>query len=310
MAAFHRHCPEDSLSLRQDKAILEALNADIQRLWQDTQDKNQADCIAAQRRIDRLNRFAFLRASRGVDSAVGALTSLKGSAALAYLTVKDRIHDTVEADARMNRILREHVLNDLTDSFGQIETVIAGLKDTLEVNQTEMIVQLAQAFQEAKVADGEFLASALKGFTSQLLEKKPIVGKIALSSTASVGGIGASAVFAKQSLQQLKKVIQYIVKRFLKTQAISGALAAADGPVPLGDAIALVVEVGGTGLCVYELYKARRELKPQLKAAILDDLNRLQIGLEGDARKYCRNLQDAYEQAEKDTIRTLVAQLN
>ena len=90
----------------------------------------------------------------------------------------------------------------------------------------------------------------------------------------AVSGLAIEAVFLKQTIAALTSTLGSIVARLSATFGSGAACAAADGPFPFGDAVAVVLAAGGTAWSSYDLYEARKqlpaELEGMLKQAIYD----------------------------------------
>ena len=90
----------------------------------------------------------------------------------------------------------------------------------------------------------------------------------------ALGGLALEAVFLKQTIAALTSTLGGIVARLSATFGGGTACAAADGPFPFGDAVAVVLAAGGTAWSSYDLYEARKRLPAELtvllKQAISD----------------------------------------
>ena len=60
-----------------------------------------------------------------------------------------------------------------------------------------------------------------------------------------------------------------IVARLSATFGSGAVCAAADGPYPFGDVVAVVLAAGGTAWSTYDLYEARKHLPAELTALLL-----------------------------------------
>ena len=80
----------------------------------------------------------------------------------------------------------------------------------------------------------------------------------------AIGGLVLEAVFLKQTIAALTTTLGGIVARLSATFGGGAACAAADGPFPFGDAVAIVLAAGGTALSSYDLYEARKRLPVEL----------------------------------------------
>jgi hypothetical protein len=91
----------------------------------------------------------------------------------------------------------------------------------------------------------------------------------------ALGGLALEAAFLKQTIAALTSTLGGIVARLSATFGSGAACAAADGPFPFGDAVAVVLAAGGTAWSSYDLYQARKQLPAELTAllqAVIRDL--------------------------------------
>ena len=76
-----------------------------------------------------------------------------------------------------------------------------------------------------------------------------------------------------------------IVAQLSATFGSGAACAAADGPFPFGDAVAVVLAAGGTAWSSYDLYEARKHLPAELTALLQAVIRDLQEACRGKALK-------------------------
>ena len=90
----------------------------------------------------------------------------------------------------------------------------------------------------------------------------------------AIGGLALEAVFIRQTLAALDIVCSSAVSRLATFCAGGAACAAADGPLPFGDILAVALAAGGTAWSIYDLRKSNEllpeELTELLEAAIRD----------------------------------------
>ena len=84
----------------------------------------------------------------------------------------------------------------------------------------------------------------------------------------ALGGLAIEAIFLKQTIAALTSTLGSIVARLSATFGSGAACAAADGPFPFGDAVAVVLAAGGTAWSSYDLYEARKHLPAELTALL------------------------------------------
>ena len=84
----------------------------------------------------------------------------------------------------------------------------------------------------------------------------------------ALGGLALEAAFLKQTVSALTSTLGGIVARLSATFGSGAACAAADGPFPFGDAVAVGLAAGGTAWSSYDLYEARKHLPAELTALL------------------------------------------
>ena len=95
------------------------------------------------------------------------------------------------------------------------------------------------------------------------------VGKDNMRSTVyAVAGLGMEAVFAKTLIRSLGRVLGAISARMAVSWGSAAGLAVADGPLPIGDIIGVVMGVGGTAWSAYDLWQCRVRLPLEITAAL------------------------------------------
>ena len=92
----------------------------------------------------------------------------------------------------------------------------------------------------------------------------------------AIGGLALESAFLKQTIAALTSTLGGIVARLSATLGSGAACAAADGPFPFGDAVAVVLAAGGTAWSSYDLYEARKKLPAELTVLLQTAINDLQ----------------------------------
>ena len=85
----------------------------------------------------------------------------------------------------------------------------------------------------------------------------------------ALGGLAIEAIFIRQTIASLNTTLGNVVARLTATFGSGTASAVADGPLPVGDIIAIVMAAGGTAWSGYDLWKAREQLPAELTALLL-----------------------------------------
>ena len=95
------------------------------------------------------------------------------------------------------------------------------------------------------------------------------VGKDNLRSAAyAAAGLGMEAVFAKTLIRSLRRILGVVTARLAASWGGAAGLAAADGPLPIGDIVGVVMGVGGTVWSAYDLWQCRECLPQEITQAL------------------------------------------
>lgn len=111
------------------------------------------------------------------------------------------------------------------------------------------------------------------GFLEHL---KAVNADYAEIEACAVSGLALEAAFLKQTRAALTSTLGGIVARLSATFGSGAACAAADGPFPFGDAVAVVLAAGGTAWSSYDLYEARKRLSAELTGLLKQVISDLQ----------------------------------
>ena len=101
----------------------------------------------------------------------------------------------------------------------------------------------------------------------------------------ALGGLAIEAIFLKQTIAALCSTLGGIVARLSATFGSGAVCAAADGPFPFGDAIAVVLAAGGTAWSGYDLWKAREQLPAELTALLKQVISDCQAACQREVLK-------------------------
>ena len=195
--------------------------------------------------IDDLDAKAqphFDEARRNIPVVVGKLTEIGSTCRLCGLMVRDKLAGTHETQEYLNSVLEKPIITPCRKG--------------------------------AAVYGCDFSAT---GFLDNL---KAVNADYAEIEAYALGGLTLEAAFLKQTIAALTSTLGSIVARLSATFGSGAACAAADGPFPFGDAVAVVLAAGGTAWSSYDLYEVRKHLPDELTALLKQVI--------GDCQEACR----------------------
>ena len=88
------------------------------------------------------------------------------------------------------------------------------------------------------------------------------------SALYASGGLALEAVFLKPTMKALQHIIGPLVGKIAAKLGLGATCAAADGPLPIGDTIGVILAVGGSAWSVHDLLALRRDLPDTMSAAL------------------------------------------
>lgn len=186
--------------------------------------------IAEIERMDAKAQPHFDEAQRNIPSVVEELTGTKALYKICVLMARDKLKGTRETQDYLSSVLEKPIIGPCREgaSVYGCDFSTVGFLDTLKSINTEYAGIEAYA----------------------------------------IGGLAIELLFLKQTLAALGSVLSSVVSRMTAAFGGGTACAAADGPFPFGDAVAVVLAAGGTVWSGYDLYEARKQLPAELTALL------------------------------------------
>ena len=203
--------------------------------------------LAEIERMDAKAQPHFEEAQRNIPAVVEQMTEIGATCKLCGLMARDKLAGTSKTQEYLNSILEKPI----------IEPCRRG----------------------AKVYGCDFNST---GFLNAL---KSINADYAEIEAYAVSGLAIEAVFLKQTIAALTSTMGGIVARLSAVFGSGATCAAADGPFPFGDAVAVVLAAGGTAWSSYDLYQARKHLPAELTAMLKQAIRDCQAACRGEAAK-------------------------
>jgi len=180
--------------------------------------------------LDAKARPHFDEARRNIPAVVEKMTEIGSTCKLCGLMVRDKLAETHETQEYLASVLEKPIISPCRKG--------------------------------AAVYGCDFITT---GFLDNL---KAVNADYAEIEAYALGGLALEAVFLKQTIAALTSTLGGVVARLSATFGCGAACAAADGPFPFGDAVAVVLAAGGTAWSSYDLNEARKHLPDELTALL------------------------------------------
>ena len=114
---------------------------------------------------------------------------------------------------------------------------------------------------------------------------KAVNSDSAMTGGYALTGLSIEALFLKKTIASLRTVLGKIVARLSTSYSSGSACAAADGPLPIGDIIGIVMAAGGTVWSAYDLYQVKTKLGPEMKNLLQQSVQECQAACRLEALK-------------------------
>ena len=222
----------------------------------------------------------FRQARKNIPGVVNEFSKIKVGTKLVWKMAKDRVCDTHDTQEAMGVVVGPAIIQPCQEGHGEILNALNTYLHTLQENDNQYRARLAQALgkhattAEDSAARNDFLNNNILDFENKVKE-------MAVLQTTTALGVALELVFIRSTVKVVSRIGMKVVSKIIKTASTAGICAAADGPFPVGDVIGVVIAVGGTAWCAYDIYKMCKVLPKEMS----DSLNKSVDQYEESARK-------------------------
>lgn len=246
---------------------------------------------AFERKVDEIVTLAFAEEKWRIDAAAAGLTGWKECAYLSYLYAFDSITGDTSAGIFIGNTVNPAFGSPLRRALPLIHQEFAVLSAELDLAAREYFEAVKRVSESmpngGKIAD-------FSSVSQPILPTQESV-KVAIQTTLNASALGVDAIFIPQLVVQIRTVLQAVVSRITASFATSGTLVLADGPLPVGDIIGVVVGLGGSIWSTCDLHTARENLGPSVRTRLQQQYQSQQISLRKIAHEQAYLLLKTYE---------------
>ncbi len=186
--------------------------------------------------------------------------------------------------ARVNQVMERTIMPFLTQAYGGSLNLLENYRLRLRENRNQYLSELAQV--AAPSIENPVSTRFLDQFGKEARPGQFVLdqaGKTNWSLLALVAGPTLFGESIKSELLALRnlalKTVKLIAKRLAKRGLISGILAVADGPLPIGDVIGGVLLVGGVASTTHDLYEMKQQVPRDMEANLRKAVDRYEQSL-------------------------------
>ena len=226
----------------------------------------------------------FQTAEQSIPEVVSRLTGLEACAKLTFKVCKDKLKGTNDAEAAVREVLDETIWSLCDTANAEVEMMLGRHRHQLEMQSNKYRADLAATMGTA-LKPAKSNAEHLDAWYKERARLDAAGRMIIEGSIFSVTGFSLDIIFVKPLYTTMLAVLGQVAKKLATGTGLAAIIAAADGPLPLGDAIGAVVALGGLGLSSWEFYNARVVLRREFEAGLQSAVRNARKTLWADARK-------------------------
>lgn len=237
----------------------------------------------------------FQEALDNIDGTVEIFSSVKTVGYLVYLLAYDKVKDTNTARDYMTEQLTPKIITPCMKGNAAVRECLGKFFHGLQENDNEFRAALAQKL--AAMPQSGARSKADERFMQNLVKTQEQIITLATTKIATIVGVTIEAFCWKQIRDAL---IRLLGETVIKAAASVG-IAVADGPLPIGDIIA----IGGLIWCGYDIYQATKAIPDELRAI----LNKTVDSFRNDSRSEAMRIAAEALRASSESVQNVVKAL-
>jgi len=255
---------------KEDQTFKLMINKAIERT--ELKNKTLAQNILDEQRLAISEKFKTVEGN--IEPIIQKLSGFKGCAKLSYLMAKDKLNNSAEAETFIIEVLKEDLIEPTLEIVKNTETALIQFDQRLAENHVALAVEIAAAAGLSPIENDIDKKEDFQKLIEKLVGLPKPLEDMAILNVFSAITISIEGIYIKSTVASVQKVLGAIAERMGITTAASLTAAASDGPLPIGDIVAVVMAAGGAILTAYDLYKAqfvlKKEVRDTLEEAIMD----------------------------------------
>ena len=211
------------------------------------------------REMDSSGNSSFQEAQNNIDSVMEHFTGFKNTAYLIYLRAYDMVStDGGHLDQHIAQYLGPAIIQPCVAGNSAINETLNNFLHKLQEKDNAFNAEVAQKLN--KFPAGSSDAAEGKKFIANLEKINRQITELVEKKLWLTLGIAIDAVLYKQLIAALIRVAGSTIAKL----AGSTMIAIADGPLPIGDIIAVL----GVAWCAWDIYQVQKELPGELRSTI------------------------------------------
>jgi hypothetical protein len=207
------------------------------------------------------------RAEQEARRAAEKLGEFWEVAKISILLAKDQLKNTREASKYLTEALQP-VTNAMMDLQLTRDRALREMRHHIEEHNNALSSAMLTEVQRIQVEEKVDLESITPGLSEAIAGVQS--SQLELTASVLLAPLELGGVVALTSL--LRHLLAPVVRRAVTTAGVNAVLVAADGPLPIGDLIALAMDAGFMAWAFYDIRKISQELPGRIEEQICKGL--------------------------------------
>ena len=239
-------------------------NAANRQLWEDFK-----------REIQAAGEADFSRARNNIGETVGQFCNFKACANLVYTMARDKIKGTQEAQNMITSVVSNRIMQPCAAGGAAIQDATANFIHRLKENDNIFRAECAAELKNFPEQSSDLAAA--EDFVKDLTMFNQQVENYVMTSAFTAVGTVIEAALLPQTIAAFGRLLGPVVVK------VTGSAAAPflDGPLPIGDIIA----IGGFIWCNYDIYQVLKVLPQKMRTSLLEAIANYSSKVRAEALK-------------------------
>lgn len=290
----------------------EKVKLEIRKIFEDAKNQDVEIYNSTVSRMEEHLRNGSRRAKNNISNVIDRTCTFKQSAKICFLIAKDTANGSNELDEHLSGIIVPNIVHPMQKAASNCENELARMEDSLRENRTNVNVRIISIshMAELRLEDNLGLENALKELLKATHGPSSDITDIAKIKVSSAIGLASDAISIRSTVACFRSVLGHIARRMGVTVPSSIVSAAADGPLPIGDAIAVVISVGGATWCAYDLYKANIQIPGKIRTELWSSIERSRKEILDSGRSRAKAILEAHESHLSNTEQKVLSEID
>ena len=243
----------------------------------------------------------FDEARANIKKVVEPFTSIKVCAKLAWKLAKDSIcDDSHEVQDAIQPIVEPNIIRPCMAGYGTANYLMMIGQRQLQASGNQLSSDLIQ--QAGMMRGDDSLDDKVLGDFNDNLEKvNAVVMQQATTTMGLAVGIAIDVVFIRSTISTIKALLDWIASRMITSAGTATVMAAADGPLPIGDIVGAGLMVLSTAWAGYDLYQVTHTLPEQLRTELINTIETTRKAVKKELHQKVEEM-ERQQQQQRETL--------